>query len=376
MSRIKSIIIYGVLALLVVAAVVTTGISKNSNKAAQEVSTKTTAVASTTAEVSRAATATTENSTVAEATKQVEQVSTDEQTRINDIMKKSSEILNQSPIVGIGKGKDYAKATQTAVKNAGGLEGIVKKGDTVLLKPNVCVMVGPDDPRITDYRVVQELADEVKKLGAARVIVAEGSFSGYTLETAQYNKIPGVELLDFNEVKKENCYALKPLKSLTGEKLFIPKIYMQADVVISVAKLKTHAINDAVVSLSLKNAFGVPPMPLTGLSYKESLHTFGMIESIIDLNRIRRPDFVVIDGIIGGEGIGPSENIPVDSQIIFAGADPVATDVLAAHFMGFELEDVPHLQRAVEEKLGIGDLKKIKAVGASNVKYERAFSRY
>jgi uncharacterized protein (DUF362 family) len=236
-------------------------------------------------------------------------------------------------------------------------------------------MAGTDDPRVTDYRIVMELAEAVRKLGASRIIVAEGSFSGYTLKVAGYTNIPGVEIVDFNDIKKEDCYMLKPEKSMTGQEIAIPKIYMQADVVINVAKLKTHFMPDAVVSLSLKNSMGVPPMPLMGLSYKEALHNFGLKESIVDLNKIRKPDFNVIDGIVGGEGYGPSNNDPVDSQMIFASTDPVALDTAAAYYMGFGIEDIPHLKLAADEKLGIGDLSKIKIIGADLEKIKKSFKR-
>jgi uncharacterized protein (DUF362 family) len=368
MKNLKSILIYVLLGVLCIAAVVTTVTSKQAGKTVSNSKTAVNATANTSVEN----TGEPENTDLGNKTSNIP---SDEQTRINEIMKKSQELVSMNPTVGIGQGKDYVEVTRTAIKNAGGLENIIKKGNVVLIKPNVCVMAGTDDPRITDYRIVMELAEAVKKLGASKIIVAEGSFSGYTLEVAGYTKIPGVEIIDFNEVKKEDCYMLKPEKSLTGQEIAIPKIYMQADVVINVAKLKTHFMPDAVVTLSLKNSMGVPPMPLMGLSYKEALHNFGLKESIVDLNKIRKPDFNIIDGIVGGEGYGPSNNDPVDSQIIFASTDPVALDTAAAYYMGFSIEDIPHLKLAADEKLGIGDLSKINIVGADLEKIKKSFKR-
>jgi uncharacterized protein (DUF362 family) len=378
MKRAKTIIIYSILVLLCIAAIAT-AVIKNERGKTTEAASASIAYASIAsasgATVSNTAqsTATASQTVKSSVAKKISNANNTEEARINEILQKSQGIVNPNPIVGIGQGKDYAKVTQDAVKNAGGLESIVKKGNTVLIKPNICVMAGPGDPRITDYRIVKELVDEVKKLGASKVIIAEGSFSGYTMETAEYNKIKGVQLIDFNEVKEEDCFKIIPEKGLTGHEMIIPKIYMQADVVISVAKLKTHG--EGVVSLSLKNSFGIPPMPLTGIAYKEDLHTYGMSNSIVDLNKIRRPDFVVIDGIVGGEGMGPTTNTPVDSQIIFAGIDPVATDTAAAYFMGFPITDVPHIQLAADEQLGVGDLSKIKVIGADLEKIKRSFRR-
>lgn len=380
MKKIKTIVIYSLLVIFCIAAVATwittqkdksTGVPVNESTIAAstgaDIAENSTAVSTATASSAPAS----ETVKQAVSTKKISNAKSTEEAHINAILEKSQGILNPNPIVGIGLGKDYAEVTRTAVKNAGGLESIIKKGNTVLIKPNICVMAGPGDPRITDYRLVEELVKEVKNLGASRVIIGEGSFSGYTMKAAQYNKIKGVELVDFNEVKEEDCYKIIPEKSLTKEEMFIPKIYMDVDVVISAAKLKTH--NDTHATLSLKNAMGIPPMPLTGVIDKSVLHSYGLSNSIVDLNKIRRPDMVVIEGIVGGEGSGPADNTPVDSQIVFAGIDPVATDVTASYYMGIDINDLVHVQLAAGQKLGVSDRSQIQVIGADIEKIKKSF---
>ena len=152
-------------------------------------------------------------------------------------------------------------------------------------------------------------------------------------------------------------------KSEVGRAIFIPKIYMDADVVINIAKMKTHLLT--WVSLSLKNCIGIPSAKIYG-SYgaKTGLHNMGLDNVIIDLNRIRKPDFAIIDGIIAGDGYGPVGNTPVKANIVLAGKDLVALDTAALTFMGGEIEDVSHLLLASQKGLGISDLSKIKIVGA------------
>lgn len=274
-------------------------------------------------------------------------------------------------LVGIGRGTDYASVTRTAVENAGGLAGIVKTGDVVLVKPNLCTSPSPGTPTTTDYRVVQAVVDIVRSLGASKVIVAEGGFYGNafsksTASVSRYDTIKDVTFVDFNACDKPDCYAVSPPASLIGKPLFIPKVYIDANVVITVAKLKTHFQPDAVVSLSLKNAFGVPPAKLYGgYGYKGGLHNFPLSAAIVELNKIRKPDFSVIDGIVGGEGYGPTNNTPVDSRIVIAGRDPVAVDTVALTFMGFTVDQVPHVKLAADQKLGTADLARIRVNGAN-----------
>lgn len=289
------------------------------------------------------------------------------QEHIKTIMGKAVKEPDSNPLVGIGLGDVYETVTAEAVKNAGGLESIIKKGDTVLIKPNICTVAAEGTPLITDYRGVGQIVRMVKEFGAAKVIIAEGSISGnafneLSLKINKYGTIKGVETININDIEKEDCYELKPYKSTTGKAFYIPKVYMDADVVINVAKLKTHS--QAVVTLSLKNAFGIPSAKVYGGSgLKSGLHALGMEKSIVDLNFIRKPDLSIIEGMVGGEGYGPINNMPVKSNIIFAGRDRVALDTIALTFMGFKVDQVPHVKLAAEMNMGISDLDSIKVVG-------------
>jgi uncharacterized protein (DUF362 family) len=144
----------------------------------------------------------------------------------------------------------------------------------------------------------------------------------------------------------------------------MPKIYVDADVVISVPKLKTnYAVGP---SLGLKNGFGAPPKPLVndGSRWKWGLHNRGIENSIVEINLLRKPDFVVIDGIVAGEGNGPTDNDSVDARIVFAGTDVMAVDTIASYFMGFNPQKLPHLKLAAENGLGEYWMEHIEVAGA------------
>ncbi|MDR1133116.1 MAG: DUF362 domain-containing protein [Synergistaceae bacterium] len=274
-------------------------------------------------------------------------------------------------IVGIGRGVDHAAVVAQAITNAGGLEGIVNKGDTVIIKPNLSSSRGNlTYPGNTDYRVVAEVVRQARALEAGRIIVAEGAVTGTplsdpTIGLIRYNTIEGVEFLDLNTVPIEECYYVSSPKKLTGEPIYMPKIYVDADVVISVPKLKTNYAVGA--SLGLKNAFGAPPKPLVndGSAWKWGLHSRGIPNSIVEINLLRKPDFVVIDGIVAGEGNGPTNNDPVDARIVFAGTDVMAVDTIGAYFMGFTPQKLPHLKLAAENGLGEYRMEQIQVVGAN-----------
>jgi uncharacterized protein (DUF362 family) len=172
--------------------------------------------------------------------------------------------------------------------------------------------------------------------------------SGPLITQIRYNTIAGVEFLDLNTIPREDCYYVRSPQRITREPIYMTKIYVDADMVISVPKLKTnYAVGP---SLDLKNGFGAPPKPLMndGSRWKLGLHRLGIPESIVEINLLRKPDFVVIDGIIAGEGDGPTTNSPIDAHVVFAGSDVLAVDAIAAYFMDFNPQKIPHLKLATE----------------------------
>ena len=285
---------------------------------------------------------------------------------IAKIMKEAVAKPEENPVIGIGRGTDYAEVTAKAIENAGGMRDLIKEGDVVLIKPNICtVNKDAGGPQVTDYRVVQKVIDMALEYGAARVIVAEGSFYGnvFEYEKNRYVSLKGAELFNFNDCEKKDCYELKPENSQVGKAIFVPKIYMDADVVINVAKLKTHFLTTA--SLSIKNCIGIPSAKIYGNGgWKNRVHDMGLRNAIMDLNMIRKPDLAIIDGIVGGEGEGPEYNTPVKSEIIFAGRDLVALDTVGAYFMGLKIQYLMEINGAADLGLGINDLQKINVVGA------------
>jgi uncharacterized protein (DUF362 family) len=155
------------------------------------------------------------------------------------------------PLVGIAQGTNYAAVTAQAITNAGGLADLVKTGDTVLIKPNLC-LPWYETPLATDYRCVAEVVRQVKELGAGRIIIAEGAFdpdpfSPANQQVSKYGTITGVEFVDLNTLTADDCYYITPENSITGKPFYMPKMYVDADVVITVPKLKTH--EDGILSL-------------------------------------------------------------------------------------------------------------------------------
>jgi uncharacterized protein (DUF362 family) len=108
-------------------------------------------------------------------------------------------------------------------------------------------------------------------------------------------------------------------------------------------KLKTH--HWAGVTLSLKNMFGIVPGSCYGWP-KNALHWAGLTRSILDINSTVRPDFAIVDGIVGMEGNGPIQGVAKTCGVLVMGDDPVAVDATCVRVMGLLPERINYLAQA------------------------------
>lgn len=82
----------------------------------------------------------------------------------------------------------------------------------------------------------------------------------------------------------------------------------------------------------------------------------------------KRKYLSIIDGIVGGEGEGPLEPIPVKSGTIIVGINPLATDIVATSYMGLDYKKIKYLNTKLKGEKQIMDYKvdDIKIVDTSN----------
>src|SRR5271169_4965388 len=239
------------------------------------------------------------------------------------------------------------------------------KDKTVLLKPNF-VGLDPLGVMNTHPGVIAAARESFLRLGAAQVLIGDGPAMDRDTEAIiesvrlrEFTGPLGRTFVDLNvdDVKR---IALSTRASRLKE-LYLPKTVLGVDFVVSMPKLKTH--HWAGVTLSLKNMFGVIPGSCYGWP-KNILHWAGIDRAILDINAAVRPDFAIVDGIIGMEGNGPIQGVSKPAGVLIAGDDPVAVDATCARIMGLAPERINHIAHAAT-LLGHIDAQKIRQLGES-----------
>lgn len=248
------------------------------------------------------------------------------------------------------------------------------KDKVVLLKPN---FVGPDPGGIrnTHPAVIGATRASFLRLGASHVWIGDGPAldrdTEAILESIRLRDFVGPLARTFVDLNLDEVERV-PLatKASRLKELYFPKTVLGADLVVSMPKLKTH--HWAGVTLSLKNMFGTVPGSCYGWP-KNVLHWAGIDNAILDINAAVRPDFAIVDGIMGMEGNGPIQGTPKACGALIFGDDPVAVDATCCRLMGLLPEKVKYLA-AAGTMLGHIRVDRIQQVGESVAALRTRFS--
>lgn len=240
------------------------------------------------------------------------------------------------------------------------------KGRSILLKPNL-VEFEPESSINTNPILVHAVYEAFREMGAAAVRIGEGpGHRRNTLDLAEaagyFSTIPQFEE-NFVDLNLDEVTRVHPhLQFSRMEKIYLPNQALGADLLVSMAKMKTHHWVGA--TLSMKNLFGVVPSGIYGWP-KNVLHWSGIEECIADLHAAFPRQFAIVDGIVGMEGNGPIQGTPKYAGVLVAGRDPVAVDATCCRIMKIDPFKLRYLRLASGDPEGHIAEKNIEQVGES-----------
>lgn len=262
-------------------------------------------------------------------------------------------------------------AVEKALDLIGGVNDLFKPGKTVLLNPSwVAPPTETEKGCITQPEVTQAVADIVKAKGA-KPIIAESAAVGVdtqkVIDGSGYKalKEKGYEIID---LKKTPTLTVNVPGGVIFKQIEVFKPVMEADVIVSIPKMKTH--DQTEITLSIKKLKG-----LLSDKFKRAMHQEGLFEGVIDLMSVLRPHLAVVDGIFCQEGLGPIFGKAVEMDLILASKDLVAVDSVAGQVMDFKPEEVLLTMMGAKRGLGVYQGKDIEVVGEKIETVKRRFLR-
>jgi len=216
----------------------------------------------------------------------------------------------------------------------------------ILLKPNLNNDLVALTGNSIDLRLLRVLLEELQARGYCDLIVADGPNFGvrrkgidalHRLAVDRLAALYRVRARDLND--DEPCMA----SLVRGRQTGLAVTCLQADFVLNLAKLKTHA--EAGMSLSCKNLIGC-----NVAGYKKRAHD-DLPRAIVQLARLLPAGLHIVDGLVAMEGNGPGDGEPRELGLLFAGCDPFLLDAAIAQWMGIGPAALPYLVVACDEGL-------------------------
>jgi uncharacterized protein (DUF362 family) len=243
----------------------------------------------------------------------------------------------------------------------------------ILVKPNLTADdVGWETGIVTSTLVIGAVLEVMREVNpTADLIVGEAIAVGLDTkkafkrlglrEVADRHRARLVDLNDdvFDSVDVPGATLLKRIR--------IARTVLSSDFLVDVPVMKTHA--GVGITVAMKNLKGTMPA-----QEKKRFHNRGLVEAIVDLNRVLKPDLIVADGTVAMEGDGPVGGTPANFGVIMAGTDCAAVDLVAGRLMGFAPDEVETVRKALELGQGVPE-EDIQVVGERVGDLARPFKR-
>jgi len=264
----------------------------------------------------------------------------------------------EGPVVAVAEGKDYAQVTRNTIAALGGMKMFVKRGDVVVVKPNIGWDRNSAQAANTNPIVVRAVVEEALRAGARKVKVFDRSCNDERrcyVNSGMTAALAGMKNVELKFIEKERFKKV----ALKGKALSNWELYdeaLNADVFINVPVAKHHQLTK--VTLGLKNVMGV----MGGNRGKIHKH---IDEALSDVNSVLKSHLVVIDAtrvlIFHGPQGGSLTDVKFLNKVI-ASRDIVAADAYATTLFGHRPEDISVTVAANRRGLGEINLKKVRIV--------------
>ena len=232
------------------------------------------------------------------------------------------------------------------------LKKLIPYNSKVLLKPNMLSIEEAGSPVVTHYAVFEAVIRIVKEY-SNNISFGDSPGFGDSKKAAERSGLLevanryGVIFEDF----KESVH-VKLEKSLLCKSWNVAKAPFDADVVISLPKLKTHGM--AYFTGAVKNQFGCIPGSQKATWHTRMPDANNFCKMLLDLNSVIGTSFAILDGIVAMEGNGPKSGTPYKLNTLIMGDSLTAVDSVAVRLIGYDNPlDIPVLKEAEDSKWGV-----------------------
>lgn len=272
--------------------------------------------------------------------------------------------------------KEVQKALRRSIDLIGGIGAFVKRGDRVLLKPNLLSGKAPEKAVTTHPAVVKGVIQIIQEAGGIPFL-GDSPAIGSAKRVAEKAGIKEIaDSLGCPIVEFDRPVLPPERKGKVFKNFEIDQSVFEADVIINLPKWKTHA--QMFLTLGIKNLFGCVPGPrkaLWHLKGGEDPKLFAQV--LVDLYQVIQPSLTILDGVVGMEGNGPGSGDPIPLGLILASGDPLSLDQIVCDLLGLSRNSLMTNRVALEQGLGGNGVvtvgERLEDVKITNFKFPNPF---
>jgi uncharacterized protein (DUF362 family) len=265
-------------------------------------------------------------------------------------------MLPGPPYLAAVKGGEAEAMFDRAIQALGGMQAFVKKGQKVVIKPNIGWDASPERAANTNPKLIARIVKRCLEAGAKEVLVFDNTCDTWNLCYAN----SGIEKAAKDAGAKiapghlEGYYQTVSIPK--GVKLKETKVHealLESDVFINVPVLKHHSSAD--LSIAMKNLMGV-------VWDRRFWHRNDLHQCIADFTLWKTPDLNVVDAYRvmkknGPRGVSVADTTIYKMQVV--SRDIVAADAASAKIFGSDPSDIAHIRKAAATGVGRLDLDKL-----------------
>ena len=279
---------------------------------------------------------------------------------ISNTSKNPANSDTQPDLVAVMGGEPEVMLTR-ALKELGGIKNYVKKGQKVVIKPNIGWDRAPELAANTNPDLIAALVKQCKSAGASEVVVFdhtchnwEKSYKNSGIEEAV--KAAGGKMVPGNDESYYRSVDLPHGVNMKSNK--IHQALLDCDVWFNVPVLKHHG--GAKNSISMKNLMGI-------VWDRKTFHKNDLHQCIADIATFhKKPALNIVDAYRIMKSNGPQGKSEADVVLLkslIVSPDYVAADTAALKMFSqvqpTDIKDVRHIELAEKLKVGTQHLEKL-----------------
>ncbi len=279
--------------------------------------------------------------------------------------------MNERKYVRFIQTPDYdAGAVSERAKSILAADGVSLSGKKVFVLFNADRSFDRDDVG-THPEFVIGVVEAIASMKPASIHVADPTSFGSELSGTEFSRAQASRLgksASIVPVERAKRAKITALPCLVQEEFGVPVEFKNCDFFIALPKLKTNLFTEMSTSVATMLYL----LPSKG---RLRFHDYRLNGKLADLYKAKRPDYVIYDAVVCGEGQGPLYTTPRTLGLMIGGSETLHVDAAAAHIAGIQPWRVDHLKLISDrESVPIG-VKSIPVEPADALENKRPFRR-